>query len=156
MTADDSTDRAELLKFLRERAFVFSDENHDLFDRSGRSIPWVYYHWGLSLIPRTSRLVARCMLRRLESFGSKQLVCFGTTGLPIVSACIALADDQYCALAVRSTRELHGTGRLIEGTANKEKSVVIVDDCLCSGASLKKAITILESEGYSVEGCLAV
>jgi AMMECR1 domain-containing protein len=57
---------------------------------------------------------------------------------------------------VRTEREKWGTRRQVEGVGEKNKPVVVVDDCICAGSSLRAAFAALEDEGYTVEGAIAL
>jgi AMMECR1 domain-containing protein len=59
-------------------------------------------------------------------------------------------------LAVRDTKKTYGSCRLIEGCGSRDEPVVIIDDSISSGKSLKAAVAALESEGYQVEGALCL
>ncbi len=78
------------------------------------------------------------------------------TSIPIVASCVALGNSRYTGLAIREKREAHGTCNQIEGLGNRNEKVIVIDDCVASGSSLYKAISILEQEGYQVEGCICV
>lgn len=57
---------------------------------------------------------------------------------------------------VRSTPKSHGTGKLIEFNNPFSKKVVLIDDLVASGGSIKNAIDLLESEGLEVAGVVSV
>jgi orotate phosphoribosyltransferase/AMMECR1 domain-containing protein len=152
-----STSQLERLKTLiQKNTIVYSDNTQKIIDNDGNEIPWIFYNWGISLTSFGARLTARCILDKLKSFKSKQLVSYGMTSVPIVASCVSLSNDLYTGLAIRQTREAHGTCQQIEGRGDKSKPVVIIDDAISSGNSLFKAASILESEGYTVEGSVCL
>jgi len=57
---------------------------------------------------------------------------------------------------VRHERKTYGSGRLIDGDGDRDRPVVLVDDCLVSGRSFYRAVTALEAEGYQVEGMVCL
>ena len=144
----------QLRHLLSQTAILYADKGHNLIDKKGNKIRWIFYNWNVSLTPEGARLTASCLLERLKDFKSTVLASYGMTSLPIVSACVAFSQGQYNALAIRDKKELHGTCRQIEGMQNKNESIVIIDDCIGTGSSAYKAIAVLESEGFKVEGCL--
>ena len=150
------TERNSLQELLKQNAILFSKNNIKIVDKRGAPLNWIYYHWGVSLTFEGSFLTARCILEILKRFESTQLVSYGMTSIPIVSSCILLSNNQYTGLAIRKIREAHGTCNQIEGLGNKNKKVIIIDDCISSGTSVCAAIKILEDEGYIVEGCICV
>jgi orotate phosphoribosyltransferase len=117
---------------------------------------WIYYHWGVSLSYEGLILSAACVLDVLRGFESVQIASIGMTGMPLVAAVVAQGSGRYSGLCIRAEREKHGTRRKIEGIGDKSLPVVVLDDCICSGNSIKSAFSALESEGYSVEGGIAM
>ena len=101
-------------------------------------------------------LIAHCLLEQLRHFKSTQLASYGLTSIPLVSACVTLSQGKYRGLSMRVQREAHGTCRQIEGFGDKSEPVIVIDDSISSGLSMKKAIETLEGEGYTVEGCIAI
>jgi orotate phosphoribosyltransferase/AMMECR1 domain-containing protein len=147
----------ESLKYiLKNDAIKFESNDQKFVGRAGKHLPWIYYHWGISLHADGAILTANCLLEKLQSFSGTQLASYGMTSLPIVTACVTLSQGKYTGLAIRPVRERHGTCRQVEGNGDRSKAVIVVDDCICSGQSTYKAITILENEGYVVEGCLCI
>jgi orotate phosphoribosyltransferase len=119
-------------------------------------MPWIFYSWGITLTHQGSSLAANCLIDALRRFDSLQIAGVGMTGLPLISSIVSYGLGRYTGLYIRDDREKWGTRRQVEGVANKDKSVVVIDDCVCSGASLKRAFTILENEGFKIEGALCL
>lgn len=101
-------------------------------------------------------LAAECILDALKKFDSVQLASVGMTALPLVSSVVARGCGRYYGLCVRPERESWGTRRQVEGAGDRSKPVVVVEDSLCSGNSLRRAITALEEDGYRVEGAVCL
>ncbi len=141
---------------LRSQAILRNSAETPLVDFHGRPMPWIYYQWATSLTHEGATLAADCLLHRLQQFESTQIASYGMTGIPLVTSVLVQGEGRYSGLCLRPKPEPHGTRRQIEGTGDKTKPVVLIDDCICSGASLHKAFTILETEGYRVEGALCV
>jgi len=57
---------------------------------------------------------------------------------------------------VREARKQYGSCRQVEGEGDREQPVVIVDDSIASGASLKNAASALEADGYRIEGVVCL
>ncbi len=155
-TPPDSAWRDELLGLMRQRAIAHAAPGRQLADSSGRQLPWVFYGWGVLLTSRGAALAAAGVLQALRRFESTQLASHGYGGLPIVTACVMAGGGQYTALAVRQERKSYGLRRLVEGEGDRSRPVVVVDDCLGAGGSLRKAIAALEADGYRVEGTIAL
>lgn len=150
------SEREALRRLLRQNGILRASEQQPIRHRNGDSAPWAFYSWNVSLTPAGSRLIAANMLDRLRTFRSTQLVSYGYTGLPILSACIALSEGRYTAAAIREQRKQTVACRRIDGPLDKSQPVVIVDDSISSGTSLGQAIAALEDEGIEVEGSLAL
>lgn len=60
------------------------------------------------------------------------------------------------SLYVRTEAKDHGTAKLIEGSFEAGKTVVLFEDVVTSGASTMKAIKVLTSAGLKVEAVIAV
>lgn len=146
----------ELRALLASKAILHSAPNQQLVSRDGRSLPWMFWSWGVSLTERGSRLLARSILKRLAAFESRQLASHGYTSLPLTAACVLASDGECSALCVRDRPKAYGARRLVEGIGDRRKPVVIIDDSLSSGTSLMRAIAALEADGWFVEGTIAV
>ena len=145
-----------LREMLRDKAILYSRDGHSIVDYQSRPMRWIYYQWAVSLLPEGAALLADALLAVLDTFQGRTIASIGMTGAPLIGALVARGGGRYTGLCIRKQREKHGTRRLIEGVADKQHPVVVVDDCIVSGGSLKAAISALEEEGYSVEGAVAV
>jgi orotate phosphoribosyltransferase/AMMECR1 domain-containing protein len=148
--------RERLRRLMQSDAILHRSARRPIVDRLGRPMPWILYSWAVTLSPRGESLVAECLLDALRRFDSVQIAGVGMTGLPLVSSVVSRGNGRYSGLYVRSERETWGTRRQVEGVADKARPVVVVDDCVCSGRSLRFAFRALEDEGYRVEGALCL
>ena len=153
---DVARDREELRRFLKHDGVLHAGPEQPIRGRDGRRAPWMLYSWNCSLTGRGARLAARLILDKLRSFGSTQLATFGYTGVPLMTAAILQGQDCYTGLVIRETRKVYGSSRRIDGPADKRRPVVVIDDSLSSGTSLRQAITALEEDGFEVEGAVAL
>ena len=145
-------DRASLLALLRSRAILRAAPGEPIVDRTGASAPWMFYSWNVSLTAEGAQLAARCLLDRLEDFGVTQLATYGSTGVPLLSACVLLGDGRYTGVCVRPAPKGGRGGRQVDGPADPSRAVVVIDDSLSSGRSLLSGIEVLEARGFRVEG----
>ena len=148
--------RERLRRLLRSKAIVYSGNDQSIFDRVGNPMQWIFYNWGISLSHEGASLAADCLIEGLAHFESVQVVGAGMTALPLVSSIVLRGLGRYSGLYVRAEPERWGTRRQVEGVADKDRPVVVIDDSLCSGNSLRSAFTALEKEGYRVEGALCL
>jgi orotate phosphoribosyltransferase/AMMECR1 domain-containing protein len=149
-------DRDELRRFLKEEGVLQSGPEQPIKGRDGRQSTWMFYSWNCSLTGRGAHLAGRLILDKLRLFNSTQLATFGYTGVPLMSAVILQGDDRYTGLVIREARKTYGASRRIDGPADKRRPVVVIDDSLSSGTSLRQAITALEEDGFEVEGTIAL
>ena len=154
--AGQSADWHELRGLLHEKVVLRPDSSHPLRSLTGRPLPWVAYVWRITLGAEGAQLAARCLLEKLRDFDATQLASHGYTSLPLVTACVLLGNGHYTGLSVRHERKTYGSGRLIDGDGDRDRPVVLVDDCLVSGGSFYPAATALEAEGYQVEGMVCL
>lgn len=84
-----------------------------------------------------------------ESFGNVDAILgVSTAGIPWATT---VADRLELPTAyIRSEKKAHGVGGFVQGNVQPDARVVVVDDLVASGDSLKKAIDALLEE-YSVE-----
>jgi orotate phosphoribosyltransferase len=148
--------RERLRQLLQSDAILYRSETQEILDRRGKPMDWIFYSWGISLTHEGSSLAAACLLELLSGFESLQVAGIGMTGLPLTSSIVSIGLGKYSALYVRPSREVWGTRRRVEGVGDKSRPVVVVDDCICGGASLKSACAALEYEGYQVEGAVCL
>lgn len=149
-------DREELRRFLTDQGMLHAGPEQPIRGRDGRTARWMFYSWNCSLTRRGAHLAGRLILDKLRSFDSTQLATFGYTGVPLMSAAIVLGQDRYTGLVIREVRKLYGASRRIDGPADKSRPVVVIDDSLSSGTSLRQAIVALEEDGFEVEGAIAL
>ena len=74
---------------------------------------------------------------------------------PIVVA-VAISSGSIHGFLVRKAEKQHGTGRRIEGFAEKGASVVIVDDVCTTGSSTVQAIEAAREFGFEVIGVMCL
>ena len=149
-------DREELRRFLKKKGVLHPGPEQPIRGRDARQASWMFYSWNCSLTGRGAHLAGRLILEKLKSFNSRQLATFGYTGVPLMVASILQGCDRYTGLVVREARKVYGASRRIDGPADKSQPVVIVDDSLSSGTSLRQAIAALEEDGFEVEGAIAL
>jgi AMMECR1 domain-containing protein/orotate phosphoribosyltransferase len=150
-------EREELRRILAKSAILYTTPTHQLLGRDGRKTDWMFYNWAVSLTSDGGKLIAKVMLDRMRSsFESTQLATFGTTGICILTSCVLLSDGQYSGIVIRDKKKAYGTCRQIEGTPDKRRPIVLIDDSLASGFSARNGIKVLEDEGFTVEGVIAL
>lgn len=85
----------------------------------------------------------------------KVIAVSGYGGLPLGAVICSRHNKKLCA--VRSKEKDHGKGRLVDGyVPNKKDKVVIVDDVLTSGSSIREVVESLKSIGIKAEMAVVV
>lgn len=57
---------------------------------------------------------------------------------------------------IRSTPKLHGLGNMIEYQGQNKRNVLLIDDLIASGESIKKSIELLKESNFDVIGVLSI
>jgi orotate phosphoribosyltransferase len=148
--------REELRRMLLSDGILRADAEQPISGRDGVRVPWMFYSWNCSLTHSGATLMGLCFLDHLHFYQATQLASFGYTGVPLLMSCVLAGDGRYTGLVIREVRKPYGSSRQIEGPADKSKPVVIIDDSLSSGTSLRKGIQALEEEGFQVEGAVVL
>ncbi len=153
---DVSQDRERLKRLLASKGILWADAGQPISGRDGLRVPWMFYSWNCSLTSSGGALIGRCLLDRLHTYSSTQLASYGYTGVPLLMSCVLAGQGRYTGLVIREVRKPYGSSRQIEGPFDKSRPVVLIDDSLSSGTSLRKGIQSLEEEGFQVEGAVVL
>jgi orotate phosphoribosyltransferase len=146
----------ELGHLLYQKALV-RREDEPITDPKGRPIGWLLDTRIPMLESSIFREVGRVLVEMLTERGISQVAGYGYGAFPVVSSVLGAAPNgSWRAGFIRESRKGHGRQRHIEGPIHASRSVVLLDDILNSGQSAEKAVTILTSEGFRVEGVLTL
>jgi len=148
--------RERLRQLLAEKAFVTSADGRELRDRSGASVPWLYYGGEVILSAEGASLMASVVLERLVTFEATQIATCGVSAIPLLATCVAFGSGRYSGLVVRKELKRHGVARRIDGPVDRSRPVVVVDDTISSGTTLYETFCALEAEGLRVEGAVCL
>ncbi len=104
----------------------------------------------------TNPTVLREIANRIKKYteGYDLIAGMELGAVPIAVALSLETDIPY--VIVRKEKKKHGTGSRIEGESVKGKNVLIVEDVTTSGGSVLKAISVLKSEGASLDKVVTV
>ena len=114
------------------------------------------YTYPITLTASGGRIVAEHLLPVLRTFSARQLVSVGYTAIPVLAATVKHSAGEFVGACIRETRKAYGSGRRIEGALDRSRPVIVIDDSISSGKSIKAGIAALEEEGYEVEGAVAL
>lgn len=155
-TSNSSPDLSELADLLREKGILYSTSAQPILGRDGSRANWMLYSYAVTLTAQGGKLVADALLPILRSFRARQLVSVGYTAMPVLSACILHSQGEFRGACVRETTKKYGSCRRIEGLLDRTEPVLVVDDSISSGYSIRSGISALEAEGYEVEGAVGL
>jgi orotate phosphoribosyltransferase len=102
--------------------------------------------------PKILKLIAQEMSSYTK--GYDLLAGMELGAVPLVVALSLETDIPY--VIIRKEKREHGTGKQIEGSDVKGKSVLIIEDVTTSGGSVVKSIQILRENNAEVEKVLVV
>lgn len=126
---------------------------------SGRTSPYYIDGKLASFHPLGIRLISDAILAEIDGLPITAIGGMDMGATPIVSA-VALRSEllgrPLPSFTVRKETKAHGTKKPIEGALTPPARVVIVDDVVTTGASIIKAIDVVEAFGCSVAFAISV
>jgi orotate phosphoribosyltransferase len=148
--------RLELFEYIKNKGIVF--EHVTLY--SGVETDYYYDIRRVSLHPYGLSMIAGQLLEEVKKFHAKSVGGLASAAIPLSTA-LVLKDSNFgmyknslTSFFVREVRKDHGLMKQIEGMIMDP--VVIVDDVLTSGNSIKKAIDAIEEHGYRYSGVVCI
>lgn len=119
-----------------------------------------YYYYNLKKImldPKGADLLGDLLLEKVREFDAKSVGGLEVAAIPLSTAIIMKAygkNEILQSFIVRKQAKKHGLQSQVEG--DLVKPVVVVDDVITKGESVKKAVDIIFNEGYKVAGVVCV
>lgn len=150
------SDRDELLQLILRDGILHRSPTQPVLSRDGSSARWMLDTLSVSMNPRGAHLAGRCLLALLEKFDGRQLATYGTTGIPLMQSVILQSGNRYHGLIVRKEKKAHGSVKRIEGRIDPAEPVILLDDSVSSGLSMREGTAYLEEAGLRVEGGLVL
>lgn len=110
-----------------------------------------------TLDARGAKLTGEVFLEEIQKRGWKPQAIGGLTmGADPIVVSVAVVSGNIQGFLVRKAEKQHGTGRRIEGFAEKGAHVVIVDDVCTTGSSTIQAIEAAREFGFEVVGAMCL
>ena len=110
-----------------------------------------------TLDARGAQLTGQVFLEQIREQGWEPKAIGGLTmGADPIVVAVAVASGTIHGFLVRKSEKQHGTGRRIEGFAEKGARVVIVDDVCTTGSSTVQAIEAAREFGFEVIGVMCL
>lgn len=90
-----------------------------------------------------------------EKFGEPEVIAGVATG-GIAQGALVAQEFGVPFIYVRPEPKSHGMQKQIEGEADPDKSIVVIEDLISTGGSSLNAVEALRSEGHNVKGMVAI
>lgn len=146
----------KLFEFIKNNAIIFEHV------RLHSNVETDYYYdlRRVSLHPKGINLIVDPLLEEVKRFDVKSVGGLAHAAIPLSTALVikdsafGTYENAISSFYVREVRKDHGLMKQIEGMI--KDPVVIVDDVLTSGNSIKKAIDAVEEHGYRISGVVCI
>lgn len=105
-------------------------------------------------------LLGELLLAEVSKFNPKSVGGLEVGAIPLISVVVALGYNSYndrikaSGFYIRKTVKEHGLQKKIEG--NLQDPVVIIEDVMTTGNSIKMAIDVVKERGMSINGVVCV
>src|SRR3954469_4237401 len=110
-----------------------------------------------TLDSRGAQLTGQVFLEEIQKQGWNPTAIGGLTmGADPIVVAVSVTSGKIHGFLVRKAEKQHGTGRRIEGFAEKGARVVIVDDVCTTGSSTVQAIEAAPEFGFEVTGAMCL
>src|SRR5712672_2335477 len=148
-----SLERQELLEMLAQKSFRLVEFKLS----SGGTSDYYIDCRTTTLDARGAQLGGQVFLEEIREQGWEPAAIGGLTmGADPVVVAVAVTSGTIHGFLVRKTEKQHGTGRRIEGVAEKGAPVVIVDDVCTTGSSTVQAIEAAREFGFEIIGVMCL
>lgn len=148
-----STARQELLELLAKKSFRLGEFKLS----SGATSDYYIDCRTTTLDARGAQLTGQVFLEEIREQGWEADGIGGLTmGADPIVVAVAVTSGTMHGFLVRKAEKQHGTGRRIEGFAEKGARVVIVDDVCTTGSSTVQAIDAAREFGFEVIGAMCL
>src|SRR6266436_9919981 len=148
-----SSAREELLALLARKSFRLGEFKLS----SGGTSDYYIDCRTTTLDARGAQLTGQVFLEQIREQAWEPAAIGGLTmGADPIVVAVAVTSGAIHGFLVRKSEKQHGTGRRIEGFAEKGAPVVIVDDVCTTGSSTVQAIESAREYGFEVVGVMCL
>src|SRR6195256_1615360 len=148
-----STSRRKLLELLARKSFRLGEFKLS----SGGTSDYYIDCRTTTLDARGAQLSGQVFLEEIREQGWEPNAIGGLTmGADPIVVAVAVTSGTIHGFLVRKAEKQHGTGRRIEGFAEKGTRVVIVDDVCTTGSSTIQAIEAAREFGFEIIGVMCL
>jgi orotate phosphoribosyltransferase len=148
--------RPRLMEFIKKHGIVFKHVKLS----SNKETDYYYDIKRVATHPKGIHLLAELLLEDIVKHRPKSVGGLEMGAIPLTTAILikSTMDGKYRkglnGFFIRKNPKKHGLENKIEG--NLEPPIVVVDDVVTSGQSIKDAIDAVNIAGYSVKGAVCV
>jgi orotate phosphoribosyltransferase len=148
-----SIERQELLEILAHKSFRLGEFKLS----SGATSDYYIDCRTTTLDAHGAQLTGQVFLEEIREQGWEPDAIGGLTmGADPIVVAVAVTSGTIHGFLVRKAEKQHGTGRRIEGFAEKGTRVVIVDDVCTTGSSTIQAIEAAREFGFEIIGVMCL
>jgi orotate phosphoribosyltransferase len=148
-----SIERQELLEMLAHKSFRLGEFKLS----SGATSDYYIDCRSTTLDAHGAQLTGQVFLEEIREQGWEPDAIGGLTmGADPIVVAVAVTSGTIHGFLVRKAEKQHGTGRRIEGFAEKGTRVVIVDDVCTTGSSTIQAIEAAREFGFEIIGVMCL
>src|SRR5438046_5710486 len=148
-----SSARQELLRLLATKSFRLGEFKLS----SGRTSDYYIDCRTTTLDARGAQLTGQVFMEEIRARGwNVQAIGGLTMGADPIVVAVSVTSGTIHGFLVRKSEKQHGTGRRIEGFAEKGTRVVIVDDVCTTGSSTIQAIEAAREFGFEIIGVMCL
>jgi orotate phosphoribosyltransferase len=148
-----SLERQELLEMLAQKSFRLGEFKLS----SGATSDYYIDCRTTTLDARGAQLTGQVFLENIREQGWEPAAIGGLTmGADPIVVAVAVTSGTIHGFLVRKSEKHHGTGRRIEGFAEKGTRVLIVDDVCTTGSSTIQAIEAAREFGFEIIGVMCL
>jgi outer membrane protein assembly factor BamB/adenine/guanine phosphoribosyltransferase-like PRPP-binding protein len=144
------SDHKHALKVLIEkRAFVRSGTTQ-IYRRDRGLSQWIFDFRSILMEQEAMEHLAALFWDSFPAEDHIQIGCIESAGIPLATALVAHAGKygkHASGFYIRKSRKKDGLAKMIEGTFDPNQSVVLVDDILNSGKSMRRQIEVVRAAG---------
>jgi orotate phosphoribosyltransferase len=109
-----------------------------------------------SMTANAASLAAPRMLALAKGMEATQFATLGTAGIPFMQAMVLASRGAYRGLVIRNEVGQSGRRQRIDGGLDATQPVLIVDDSISSGGSIREAARFLREAGAEVAGAVTL
>lgn len=143
-----------LFRIIKDHVFKTTEIREISRNGSGIEKPWIFDFKNQSLSPIFLKEYARCFWEKIsmEFVGPIQIAGMEAGAIPLITGVSLLkpSEIEVNCFYVRKSRKKSDLANIIEGNVLPGKPIILIDDILNSGSTMKKLITVIENCGGKV------